>query len=81
MNLANEEGGISLRQATNFSVINNTCLPTTACVAVSKYRAIDGSCNSLTTTNLGKSFTDYRRVTPPSYSDGKIITNANSTVM
>lgn len=68
--LTNEKDDINLRQS-SFSVINNTCLTTTTCATVSKYRAIDGSCNSLTTTNLGKSFTDYRRFTTPNYTDGK----------
>ena len=67
--LTKKDGDITVRQS-SFSVINNTCLPTTTCATVSKYRAIDGSCNSLTTTNLGKSFTDYRRVIAPNYTDG-----------
>ena len=60
-----------LRQTTsNFTVINNTCLAVRTCPTASKYRTIDGSCNSLTLTNLGKSFTDYRRLSYPAYADG-----------
>ncbi len=71
MSLSNEEGGTGLLEATSrFSVINDTCLATTVCTSASKYRSLDGSCNSLTNTNLGKSYTDYRRLTTPNYSDG-----------
>ena len=71
------EGDVNMRQSTsNFSVIiNNTCLVAPSCAAVSKYRAIDGSCNSLTITNLGQSFTDYRRFTTPNYTDVRLLAN------
>ena len=69
MSLSNEKDDINLRLS-SLSVINNTCLAVTTCAAVSKYRTIDGSCNNLITTNLGKSFTDYRRFTTPAYADG-----------
>lgn len=70
MGLSNMESGIGLLEATSrFSVINDTCLTDTICTT-SNYRSIDGSCNSLTKTNLGKSLTDYRRITTPAYADG-----------
>lgn len=72
MSLTNEEGGIGLQQATSrFTVINDTCLTATTCPSSpSKYRTVDGSCNSLSITNLGKSNTDYRRLITPVYADG-----------
>lgn len=74
MGLTSDESVLGLLEATSrFTVINNTCLATTTCATSSKYRSIDGSCNSLTTTNLGKSFTDYRRFTAPAYADGEFL--------
>ncbi|XP_046449770.1 chorion peroxidase-like isoform X2 [Daphnia pulex] len=72
MSLTNEEGGTGLLQATSrFTVINDTCLTATTCPSSpSKYRTADGSCNSLSITNLGKANTDYRRLTTPAYADG-----------
>lgn len=73
MSLKNE-GGIGLQQATSrFTVINDTCLTATTCPSSpSKYRTADGSCNSLSITNLGKSNTDYRRLITPAYADGNL---------
>lgn len=72
MSLTNEEGGTGLLQATSrFTVINDTCLTATTCPSSpSKYRTADGSCNSLSITNLGKANTDYRRLITPAYADG-----------
>ena len=73
MGLTNVESRFDLRQSSsNFSIINNTCLAVTPCTSATKYRAINGSCNSLTNTNLGMSNTDYRRLVTPAYADGKV---------
>ena len=66
--------GMSLRAiSSNFSIINNTCLPTPTCIPASKYRTMDGSCNNLAIANLGKSGSDYRRVLAPVYNDGMLL--------
>jgi len=54
------------------NLVNNSCLPTPTCNFNSKYRTIDGSCNSNNSAlaNLGKSSTDYRRLVNPAYNDG-----------
>ena len=46
------------------------CLPKPKCDKSSKYRSIDGSCNSNSIPNLGQTFTPFRRVAQPNYADG-----------
>ena len=50
---------------------NTSCLAAVTCY-FSKYRTIDGSCNSVNVnlTRLGQSITTYRRLLAPAYLDG-----------
>jgi len=48
----------------------HTCLTTPYCDFHSKYRTLDGSCNDPYNPNLGRAFTDYRRLARPAYADG-----------
>jgi len=70
LGLTEQQSQAALRLSSNFSIINNTCLTPTICSSSAKYRSINGTCNNLNLTNLGAANTDYRRFTPPNYSDG-----------
>jgi hypothetical protein len=63
--LKNKTNLIKLRAPKQFCPFSNQLF----CDKSSKYRTIDGSCNNLESTQLGKRLTPFKRLLTPAYDD------------